>query len=116
MRPAERCHCGPKSSTQLGGQKATRTARETPIQIQRLRDGTVSFASSPANGNTLTFFPIPSVSPFQGSGNRAGTSSWAYANGVVTIVGGAPPLSVSAGGRVLVGATANYADGTNVLT
>jgi hypothetical protein len=78
-------------------------------------DGTVSISASPANGNTLSFTTPPSVSIFQGSGNGVGSTTWTYDNGSVTVVGGAPPLTVAAGGRVLVGVSANRDDGTDVL-
>jgi hypothetical protein len=77
-------------------------------------DGSVSFNSLSSVGNQLNFGAPPTVFPFQRSENP-GPSTWSYANGTVTIAGGAPPLSVSAGGRVLVGASANPADGTDVL-
>ena len=78
-------------------------------------DGTVSISASPANGNTLSLTTPPSVSIFQGSGNGGGSTTWTYDNGSVTVVGEAPPLSVAAGGRVLVGVGANPNDGTDVL-
>jgi hypothetical protein len=77
-------------------------------------DGTVSISASPANGNTLSFTTPPSVSVFQGSGNGGGSTTWTYDNGSVTVFGGVP-LSVAAGGRVLIGVSANPADGTDVL-
>ena len=78
-------------------------------------DGTVSFIATPENGNSLSLTTPPSVSIFQGNGGGSGTSTWAYVNGSVTVEGGTPPLSVAAGGRVLVGVSANHADGTNVI-
>jgi len=80
-----------------------------------LSGGLVNFSSASEDGNTLTFGAPPTVSPFQGSGNAGGTSTWSYTNGLVTILGGAPPLSLTAGGRVLVGASANHTDGTDVI-
>ena len=78
-------------------------------------DGTVSFIATPENGNSLSLTTPPSVSIFQGNGGGSGTSTWAYVNGSVTVEGGTPPLSVAAGGRVLVGVSANPADGTDVI-
>jgi hypothetical protein len=78
-------------------------------------DGTVAISASPAGGNTLSFTNPPSVSIFQGSGNGGGITTWTYTDGSVTLVGGVPPLSVAAGGRVLVGVGTNPDDGTDVL-
>ena len=78
-------------------------------------DGTASLNFTQQNGNTLVLGPQSSVQPFQGSGNPPPTIDWTYADGTVTALGGAVSLSVAAGGRVLVGASANHADGTNVL-
>jgi hypothetical protein len=67
-------------------------------------------------GSRLLFTAPPSVVP---DGPIAGSLSgtWTYANGVVTASeGGSPiPLNVAVGGRVLIGASANHSDGTNVL-
>ena len=76
-------------------------------------DGTGSL-SPQQSGNTLVLGPQSSVQPFQGS-SPPPTIDWSYADGTVTALGGALSLSVTAGGRVLVGAGANHADGTNVL-
>jgi hypothetical protein len=78
-------------------------------------DGTASFVGTPDNGNSLSFTTPASVSIFQGSGGGSGTSTWTYVDGSVTVEGGTPPLSVAAGGRVLVGVSANQADGTDVI-
>jgi hypothetical protein len=78
-------------------------------------DGTATLTASPENGNTLLIGPPSSVSPFMGSGGGTFTSTWTYADGTLTLPGGAPPLSVAAGGRILIGSSANPADGTNVL-
>ena len=48
-------------------------------------------------------------------GGGTSTTTWTYANGTLTLAGGAPPLAVGAGGRILIGAIANPSDGTNVL-
>jgi hypothetical protein len=53
------------------------------------------------------------VQLFQGSGGPS-TCTWTYANCTITTLGGFP-LSVAAGGRVLIGAGANPADNTDVL-
>jgi hypothetical protein len=78
-------------------------------------DGTASLNFTQQNGNTLVLGLQSSVLPFQGSGNPPTNIDWTYADGAVTILGGSVSLSVTAGGRVLVGASANHADGTNVL-
>jgi hypothetical protein len=78
--------------------------------------GAVSFNGTAENGNTLRLGASPSVQPFVSSGGPAVfTSTWTYASGTVTIDGFPFGLSVAAGGRVLIGATANHSDGTNVL-
>jgi hypothetical protein len=77
-------------------------------------DGTASFAASAENGNTLALTTPPSVSVFKGSGGGSGTGTWTYADGVVTF-SGIPPLSVAAGGRILVASSANHDDGTDVI-
>jgi hypothetical protein len=73
-------------------------------------DGSATFSAA-EDGSKLLFGTL-SVSPHQFS--ETGVTSWAYSNGVVTIAG-APPLSVAAGGRVLMGATANHGNGTEAL-
>ena len=78
-------------------------------------DGTASLNFTQQNGNTLVLGPQSSVQPFQGSGNPPTNIDWTYADGAVAILGGSVSLSVAAGGRVLVGASANHSDGTNVL-
>jgi len=78
-------------------------------------DGTASLTSVPPSGNTLSIGSSSSVSPFMGSGGGTGTTTWTYADGTVTVQGGAPPLAVAAGGRILIGSSANNSDGTNVL-
>lgn len=78
-------------------------------------DNSVSISGT-QTGSTWFLGPPSSVQPFQGSGGPlAGT--WTYANGAVTVsLGGAPvSLSVTAGGRVLIVASANPADNTDVL-
>ena len=78
-------------------------------------DGTASFSAPPESGNTLAFTTPPSVSIFNGNGGGSGTTTWTYLDGFLTVVGGTPPLSVAAGGRVLTGVSANPDDGTDVL-
>jgi hypothetical protein len=78
-------------------------------------DGTASLNATPENGNTLSLTATPFISAFSGSGSGSGNSTWTYANGTVTLAGGAPPLSVASAGRVLVGASANHSDGTDVI-
>jgi hypothetical protein len=78
-------------------------------------DGTVSLTTTPPSGNTLSIGPSSSVSPFMGSGGGTSTTTWTYADGTVTLPGGAPPLAVAVGGRILIGSSANPSDGTNVL-
>jgi hypothetical protein len=78
-------------------------------------DGTATVSGGPENGNTLSFTVPPSLSIFQGSPGGSGTSTWTYLNGSVTVDGVTPPLSVAAGGRVLIGVSANPADGTDVI-
>jgi hypothetical protein len=67
------------------------------------------------SGNTLFFFPPdgPSLAPIDGSPNLTG--NWMYTDGTLTISGGAPPLSVAAGGRVLIGTAADHDSGHDVL-
>jgi hypothetical protein len=77
-------------------------------------DGTGSLNGT-ESGNTLFLGPQSSVQPFQGSDSPPPTIDWTYADGTVTALGGSLSLSVTAGGRVLVGAGANHTDGTNVL-
>ena len=79
-------------------------------------DGTGSLTAAAPTGNTLSIGANSSVSPFMGNGG-GGTSptTWTYGNGTLTVAGGAPPLAVAAGGRILIGASANPSDGTNVL-
>jgi len=77
-------------------------------------DGTAVFNGT-ESGHTLLFTAPPSVSNFQGSGS--GTSDpfpWSYSGGVLTTLGGFP-ISVAAGGKVMVGASANHDDHTNVI-
>jgi len=78
-------------------------------------DGTASFNALSENGNTLSFTTPAMVSIFTGSGGGSGSTTWTYSDGSVSLFGGAPPLSVAAGGRVLVGVGANPDDGTDVL-
>jgi hypothetical protein len=79
-------------------------------------DGTVSLTTAAPSGNTLSIGSPSSVSPFMGNGGGGTqTFTWTYAAGTVTLQGGAPPLAVAAGGRILIGASANPVDGTNVL-
>jgi len=79
-------------------------------------DGTASFNALSENGNTLSFTTPAMVSIFKGSDDGgSGSTTWTYSNGSVTVVGGAPPLSVAAGGRVLIGVGSNPDDGTDVL-
>ena len=78
-------------------------------------DGTATLTWSPAKGNTLTLGASPSVAPFKdadGGGNI--TSTWTYANGIVTI-SGFPPLAVAQPGRIAISASANNSDGTDVF-
>jgi hypothetical protein len=78
--------------------------------------GAVSFNGTAENGNSLRLGASPSVQPFvSSSGPAVFTSTWTYANGTVTVDGLPIGLSVAVGGRVLIGAGANHADGTNVL-
>src|SRR5262249_10005552 len=79
-------------------------------------DGTGTFTSSGEKGNTLSIGPNSSVSPFMSPNSAGGTFNitWTYANGVLTAPG-IPPLAVAVGGRMLIGASANNSDGTNVL-
>ena len=79
-------------------------------------DGTASLTTVAPSGNTLSIGSASSVSPFMGNGGGSGTGTWTYnADGTVTLQGGAPPLAVAAGGRILIGSSANNSDGTNVL-
>ena len=77
-------------------------------------DGTTALSVT-QSGNGL-FITTPS-SRFPVNSGGSLTGNWTYADGVVTTTGsGAPiPLTVAAGGRVLIGASANHSDGTNVL-
>jgi len=77
-------------------------------------DGTATLTGT-ESGNTLLFGSSSSVSPFMGSGGGTFTTTWTYADGTVTTLGGALPLAVAAGGRILIGSSANNSDGTNVL-
>jgi hypothetical protein len=77
-------------------------------------DGTASLTAT-ESGNTLFIGSSSSVSPFMGSGGGTMTTTWTYADGTVTTPGGAPSLVVAAGGRILIGSSANPSDGTNVL-
>ena len=78
-------------------------------------DGTASFNALSASGNTLSFTTPAMVSIFKGNDGGSGSTTWTYSDGTVSVVGGAPPLSVAAGGRVLIGVGANPDDGTDVL-
>jgi hypothetical protein len=79
-------------------------------------DGTASLTTAAPSGNTLSIGSPSSVSPFMGSGGGGtSTGAWTYADGTLTLQGGAPPLAVAAGGRILIGSSANPSDGTNVL-
>ncbi len=70
-------------------------------------DGTASFNALSASGNTLSFTTPAMVSIFKGNDGGSGSTTWTYSDGTVSVVGGAPPLSVAAGGRVLIGVGAN---------
>jgi hypothetical protein len=79
-------------------------------------DGTASFNALSQSGNTLSFTTPAMVSIFKGSNDGgSGGATWTSSDGSVTVAGGVPPLSVAAGGRVLVGVGANPNDGTDVL-
>ncbi|MEA2161883.1 MAG: hypothetical protein QOK37_10 [Thermoanaerobaculia bacterium] len=76
-------------------------------------DGTASL-STPQNGNVLFLGTQPSRQAVQ-SNDPPFLSTWSYANGNVTVQGLPFALSVAAGGRVMIAATANHSDGTDVL-
>jgi hypothetical protein len=81
-------------------------------------DGTGSLTTAAPSGNTLSIGSPSSVSPFMGSGGGGtSTATWTYADGTLTLTlaGGAVPLAVPAGGRIMIGSSANPSDGTNVL-
>jgi len=77
-------------------------------------DGTATLNGA-QTGNTLAIGTSSSLSPFRPSGGSAVaiTTTWSYADGTLTFLG--TQLAVTAGGRILVGSTANNSDGTNVL-
>jgi len=103
---------------ELGG-GASRTAQVSSYVFEGTvtlnADGTASLSAAPENGNTLSFTTPAMVSIFKGNDGGSGSTTWTYSDGTVSVVGGAPPLSVAAGGRVLVGVGANPDDGTDVL-
>ncbi len=84
-------------------------------------DGTASFSAT-ERGIRL-FLGVPHTLSPHGPIAEAGTVTWTYADGVVTVGDpdgeGFPPLHVAVGGRVWVGATSNYtpsfSSGTDAL-
>ena len=82
-------------------------------------DGNASLSLTQESGNTLFLGSPSSVKPFQGSNSPPFTFTfpWTYADGALTgpVGDSSLSLSVAVGGRLLVGASANNADGTNVL-
>jgi hypothetical protein len=82
-------------------------------------DGNASLSLTQESGNTLLLGSPSSVKPFQGSNSPPFTFTfpWTYADGALTgpVGDSSLSLSVALGGRLLVGASANNADGTNVL-
>jgi hypothetical protein len=75
-------------------------------------DGAGSFSGS-ENGHRLIFGSPNSLVPHNVPPETQ-PLAWTYADGTLTVPGGFQ-VRVAAGGRVLVGAAANPADGTNVL-
>ncbi len=79
-------------------------------------DGSGSFTGATPSGNTLSILPPASVSPFMGSGGGTSPFTWTYAGGVVTAPGGNPASECDPrSGQILIGASANNSDGTDVI-